>query len=141
MVVANIVRESTACNPDSRRNAGTQNAWLPGMMSTDVKETDLSYEMEISLPGIKKENIRMQLENGYLTIGAQTADENSDTSAKEKYIRRERFQGKMMRSFYVGDEVKETDIHPRYENGILSFSIPKKEQIIEENQQQYITIE
>lgn len=113
---------------------------LQGMMNTDVKEADQKYEIEISLPGIEKDNIRMQLKDGYLTIAARTSDEKENKSEDGKYIRRERFSGKMMRTFYVGENVRESDIHPKYENGILSFEIPKENQVVEEKHH-YITIE
>ena len=110
------------------------------MMSTDIMETDQGYEMEISLPGINKNDIRMQLKDGYLTIGARTGNETEDNKKEGRYIRRERFAGKMMRTFFVGKDVKESDIHPKYENGILSFKIPKADQIVEDKHH-YISIE
>lgn len=97
------------------------------VMKTDVKETEQGYELDIDLPGYNKEDINAQLENGYLTINA-TKDSNKDTKDENgKYIRRERYYGSMSRSFYVGEYVKEEDIHARFENGILKLSVPKEE--------------
>ena len=98
------------------------------LMKTDVKETDKGYEVEISLPGYKKENIQAELKDGYLTVSATTS---SDTAEKEqstgRYIRRERYQGSCSRSFYVGEDMKQEDIKAKYENGVLTLSIPKPE--------------
>lgn len=96
------------------------------MMKTDIRETDGSYELDIDLPGFKKDEIKVQLKDGYLTLSAA---KGLDKDAKDKegnYIRRERYAGSMSRSFYVGDGVKEEDIHAKYENGILKLSVPKK---------------
>ena len=112
------------------------------LMSTDVKENDHGYEVDINLPGFKKEDIKMQLKDGYLTVGAQTNNEKNEKSEKGKYVRRERFTGSVSRSFYVGKDIKEEDIHPKYENGILSFTLPKKdEEKAEEDKDRYISIE
>ena len=87
------------------------------LMKTDVKETETGYELDIDLPGFKKDEISAHLEDGYLTVSA----------AKGVYIRRERYSGSMTRSFYVGNAVTEEDIKAKYEDGILSLSIPKKD--------------
>lgn len=121
-------------------HTNSHDTYPQGMMSTDIMETDQGYEMEISLPGINKNDIRMQLKDGYLTIGARTGNETEDNKKEGRYIRRERFAGKMMRTFFVGKDVKESDIHPKYENGILSFKIPKADQIVEDKHH-YISIE
>lgn len=97
------------------------------LMKTDVRETNDGYSVDIDLPGFKKEEIQMHLMKGYLVVNAaknMDKDEKDDTG---KYVRRERYSGSMSRSFYVGDGVTEDDIHPRYENGILSFCLPKKD--------------
>ena len=103
-----------------------------GIMRTDVKESDTGYELDIDLPGCKKENVKAELKNGYLTINA---DENG------KYIRRERYYGTCSRSFYVGEDVQQEDIKARFEDGILKVTVPKKEAkpVIEESK--YIPIE
>ena len=110
------------------------------LMKTDVKETDNSYELDIDLPGFKKEDVSAQLENGYLTIKASTNAENGEKNASGKYIRRERFTGNCSRSFYVGETVTQEDIKAKFENGILKLYIPKKDaKTIEQNK--YISIE
>ena len=98
----------------------------PRMMKTDVKETDTGYELDIDLPGFKKEEIHLDLENGYLTISTEKALENKEEK-KGRVIRQERYSGTMSRSFYVGEHVTEEDIKAKYENGVLSLSFPKKE--------------
>lgn len=102
------------------QNGNTQN-----VMRTDVKETDQGYEIDVDLPGFKKEDVKVQLKNGYLTIQA-TQDANKDQKDSDgKYIRRERFSGSVSRSFHVGDKVTEEDIHAKFENGILKLTLPK----------------
>ena len=96
------------------------------MMKTDVKETETGYELDVDLPGFRKEEIRLDLENGYLTISTQNALENKEEK-KGKVLRQERYSGTMSRSFYVGDNLTEEDIKAKYEHGVLSLSIPKKE--------------
>ena len=98
----------------------------PRMMKTDVKETDEGYEVDVDLPGFKKEEIRLELENGTLTISTQKTLENKEEK-QGKVLRQERCSGSMSRSFYVGDYVTEEDIKAKYENGVLSLAIPKKE--------------
>ena len=119
-----------------------QTAQNQNLMRTDVKEHADGYEVDIDLPGFKKEDIHMELKDGYLTVGAATSSKKDEKSEEGKYIRRERFTGNVMRSFYVGKDVKEEDIHPKYENGILSFTVPKKDakKAVEEKNH-YITIE
>ena len=111
------------------------------LMKTDVKETDTGYEVDIDLPGFKKDEITMRLEDGYLTINAAKGLDKEEKNEKGKFVRRERYAGNLSRSFYVGENVKEEDIHPKYENGILSFSVPKKEGKAIEDKKRYIAIE
>ena len=96
------------------------------MMKTDVKETEEGYELDVDLPGFKKDEIHLELENGYLTISTQKALENKEEK-KGRVLRQERYSGTMSRSFYVGDRVTEEDIKAKYENGVLSLGIPKKD--------------
>ena len=98
------------------------------LMKTDVKDTKDGYEVDIDLPGFKKDEIKIQLNNGTLTVSAAKGLDKDEEDKEKKYVRRERYAGAMSRSFYVGDHVTEEDVHPKYENGILSFTIPKKEQ-------------
>ena len=97
------------------------------VMKTDVKETDAGYEVDIDLPGFKKDEINAKLENGYLTISAAKGLDKDEQDKNGKYIRRERYAGSMSRSFYVGDGISEDDIHGKFENGILQLDVPKKE--------------
>lgn len=97
------------------------------IMKTDVKETDNGYELDIDLPGFKKDEISAHLENGYLTVSAAKGLDKDEKDKEGHYIRRERYSGSMTRSFYVGDALAEEDIKAKYENGILSLSIPKKD--------------
>ena len=109
------------------------------VMRTDVKEKDDAYEVEIDLPGFKKDEIKAELKEGYLTISA-AKNVNNDEKKDGKYIRQERFTGNVSRSFYVGKNLTQEDIHAKFENGILTLDIPKKDQKqVEENR--YVTIE
>ena len=101
------------------------------IMKTDVKEKDNAYEVDVDLPGFKKDEIQMELENGYLTIRAAKGLDKDAKDKEGKYIRRERYTGNVSRSFYVGDKVKKEDIHPKFENGILSFAVPKEQKAVE----------
>ena len=96
-------------------------------MKTDVHEHDDHFEVDIDLPGFKKEEITLTLENGYLTVGAAKGLDKDETTKKGKVIRRERYTGALQRSFYVGDALTEQDITARFENGVLSLNIPKAE--------------
>ena len=97
------------------------------LMKTDVKETETGYELDIDLPGFKKDEISAHLEDGYLTISAAKGVDKDEKDNEGRYIRRERYSGSMTRSFYVGNAVTEEDIKAKYEDGILSLSIPKKD--------------
>ena len=95
-------------------------------MKTDVRETEDGYELDIDLPGFKKDEVTAQLDNGYLTIQASKGLDKEQKDKKGKYIRKERYAGSMSRSFYVGDAITEEDVHAKYEDGILKLSVPKK---------------
>jgi HSP20 family molecular chaperone IbpA len=97
------------------------------LMKTDVHETDDEFEIETDLPGFKKDQINVKLEEGYLTISAAKDQETEKKGRKGKVIRQERYCGSMQRSFYVGDAVKVEDVKARFEDGVLKLSIPKKE--------------
>lgn len=111
------------------------------LMKTDVKEKDAGYEVDIDLPGFKKDEIKMQLQNGYLTVNASKEASRDEKNEGGSYVRRERYAGSMSRSFYVGDHVTEQDIHPKYEDGILTFHIPKAQRKAVEDKGHYIAIE
>lgn len=109
-------------------------------MKTDVREVDNGYELDIDLPGFQKEDIKARLSEGYLTITAAKAENKEEKDQNGRYICRERYSGSMSRSFYVGNGLKEEDIHAKFENGILKLSVPKnKKNEIEQNN--YISIE
>ena len=97
------------------------------VMKTDIREHDTGYELDVDLPGFKKDEINVEFENGYLTISAAKGLDKDEQDKKGKYIRRERYAGAMQRSFYVGDEVTQEDIKAKFEDGILRLSIPKKD--------------
>ena len=111
------------------------------IMKTDVRETDSSYELDIDLPGFKKDEVTAKLENGYLTISASKGL-NKDEKDKEsgKYIRRERYAGAVSRSFYVGEHIQQEDIHAKFEDGILRLTVPKKD-AKQVDEKKYISIE
>ncbi len=96
------------------------------LMKTDIKELKDKYVIEVDLPGFEKENIKLSLENGYLSINAK--QEREENTEETKYVHKERFYGECSRSFYVGNEIKEEDIEASFKNGILKVEIPKKEQ-------------
>lgn len=109
------------------------------MMKTDVKENEKGYEVAVDLPGFKKDEIKMELENGYLTISAAKGLDKDETDKETgKYIRRERYAGNLSRSFYIGD-VKQEDVKAVFKNGILSISVPKEDKKAKE-EKKYITI-
>ena len=116
--------------------------WNGGsLMKTDIKDTDQGYEMTMNLPGVKKEDIKAELKNGYMTIHVSSNTNQDEKDEKGRYIRRERYSGNCSRSFYVGDQITQEDIKAKFEDGILRIDIPKKEAkpAVEENK--YVSIE
>ena len=111
------------------------------IMKTDIKETDKGYELVVDLPGFTKDEVKADLENGYLTISAEKGLEEDDKEKKGKYLRQERYSGSTSRTFYVGEGVTENDIHGKFENGILTLDIPKKEEKKEVEANRFVTIE
>ena len=97
------------------------------VMKTDVRETDAGYDVFIDLPGFKKEDVKLDLHNGYLTITANRDGSHDEQDRNGRYIRQERYTGSCARSFYVGEELKPEDVKARFENGILTLSLPKAE--------------
>ena len=97
------------------------------LMKTDIKEKKDKYIIEMDLPGYSKENINLELKNGYLEVSAKVEKEEKN-SEEEKFVRRERFYGECARSFYVGDDIMEEDINAEFKNGTLRIDIPKKEE-------------
>lgn len=98
------------------------------VMKTDVNETEAGYEVDIDLPGFKKDEITLSLENGYLIVSAAKGLDQDSKDKKGKVIRQERYAGAMQRSFYVGENVTEEDIKAKFEDGVLKLDIPKKEE-------------
>ena len=98
------------------------------MMLTDIREHEDHYEVNIDLPGFKKDELNIELKNGYLTITAAKGLDEDEKDKSGKLIRQERYAGTMQRSFYVGEEITEEQIKAKYENGVLTLTIPKKEE-------------
>ena len=112
------------------------------LMKTDIKEKNDAYELAVELPGFKKEEIKVSLEDGCLTIYAEKGMEQEEKEKKtDKYLRRERYEGACERSFYVGENVKEEDIKGEFKHGLLTLTIPKKDKNSEAEAKKYIEIE
>ncbi len=128
------------------------------LMKTDVKENDKDYEVSIDLPGFKKEELQIELKDGYLTVSAsksveskeapQDASSAGDSAKDEKvakkptrYIRQERYSGNVSRSFYVGENLEEKDIHAKYENGTLTLTFPKEHERKAIDDRHFVSIE
>ena len=112
-----------------------------GMMQTDVSETDKGYKVTMNLPGYKKEDVRGEVKDGYLTITASTTKNNDEKNKDGKYIRKERFSGTCSRSFYVGDAITQEDVKAKFENGVLTLMVPKKDETPKVEHNKYIAIE
>ena len=95
------------------------------LMKTDVRETDNTYEIDVDLPGFKKDEINVELQDGYMTISASKGLDKDEKDKKGRYIRKERYAGACSRSFYVGD-IESKDVSAKYEDGILKISMPKE---------------
>ena len=112
------------------------------LMKTDIKETEGGYELEMDLPGFTKDEIKVSLENGYMTISAAKGlDKDEQEKETGKYIRRERYAGACQRSFYVGEDVTEQDIKAEFKHGMLKLFVPKKEAKPAVEQKKYVSIE
>lgn len=97
------------------------------VMRTDVREHDDGYEVDIDLPGFKKEEISLSLDNGYLTVSASKGLDKKEENEKGKLIRQERYMGSMQRSFFVGRNITEQEIKARFEDGVLKLNVPKND--------------
>ena len=111
------------------------------LMKTDIKEMENGYEVTMNLPGVKKEDVKAELKDGYLTISASSNSNKDEKDEEGRYIRRERYSGSCSISFYVGDAVTEADIKAKFENGTLTKMIPKKEVQPAVENKKYIAIE
>ena len=109
------------------------------LMKTDIRESENGFSLDVDLPGYKKEDIKVDVTNGYLTIHAKTSNEKNEEE-KGKFVRRERFMGECSRSFYVGEDIEQEDIKASFKNGILSLDIPKVDSDKKEEEKKYIEI-
>lgn len=123
------------------RNVVRYNTPSTNIMRTDIRESDMGFELDIDLPGYKKEDVKAELKDGYLTISAETKTDNDEKAENGKYIRRERYYGTCSRSFYVGKEITQEEIKARFEDGILKVSVPKKQPKPAVEESKYIQIE
>ena len=111
------------------------------LMKTDVRETDKTFELDIDMPGFRKEDISAELKDGYLTVSAvKSHEEKTQSSEKGRYVRQERWSGSVSRTFFVGENVTEEDVKAKYENGILQVSVPKKD-VLPKPEKKMIAIE
>ena len=99
-----------------------------GLMKTDVRDKDGNYELDIELPGYKKDEINLSLENGYLVVGASKTVNDEEKDENGKLLRQERYSGAMQRSFYVGEGIDENDVKAKFEDGVLSLVFPKEKE-------------
>lgn len=126
----------TDYTPDAKKR---NMAAVQGVMKTDIKENDKEYELTIELPGYKKENVNAELKDGYLIINA-TNEKNEEEKDEKGYIRKERYYGSCQRSFFVGKNLKEEDIKAKFDNGVLTLTVPKEVERLPE-EKKYIAIE
>ena len=125
----------------SRPIKAIRQAPIPQVMRTDVKESDKGFTLDIDLPGYKKEDISAELKDGYLTVSAKTSDEHEEKEEDGTYIRRERSFGSCSRSFYIGEDIVDSEIKAKFEDGILRVYVPKKEIEPPVETRKYISIE
>lgn len=111
------------------------------LMKTDVKECEDSYQLSMDVPGVKKDDIKAELKDGYLTVSAATSHDNDEKDSSGRFIRRERFRGTFSRSFYVGENVTEKEIKAKFEDGVLNLTIPKQPEKPAVEEKKYIAIE
>lgn len=116
------------------------NPFKTTVMKTDIREKDGMYMLDIDLPGFNKEDLKISLYNGTLTVTADHHETEEEKNAKGKVVRKERYSGSMSRSWYVGDGIKETDIHASYKDGTLTLAVPTAQKH-EEETTKYISIE
>lgn len=124
-----------------RTYAAPKQTQMNGFMQADVAESEDAYTVEMNLPGVKKENVKIELKDGYLIVNASTKKEVTEEDKKTKYIRKERYSGSGSRTFYVGKDLTQEDIKAKFEDGVLKLTVPKIEKKPEEPKSKYITIE
>lgn len=131
--------------PTVRQSKDDWNHFLTGSMNsymkTDIKEEGDHYELDIDMPGYDKDDVSAEIKDGYLTVSANKTENNDEKDDNGKYLRRERFVGSMSRSFYVGDDMTESDIKAAFKNGTLSVCVPKKEEKKQVPEKHVIAIE
>ena len=110
--------------PSVDRIACSQNT--SNLMRTDIKETEEGFALDVELPGYKKEDVKVQLKDGYLTVSASKESNDEVKDEEGRFLRRERYSGSMSRSFFVGEDTREEDIKAKFEDGILKLSFPKE---------------
>ena len=124
-----------------RTYAAPKQTQMNGFMQADVAESEDAYTVEMNLPGVKKENVKIELKDGYLIVNASTKKEVTEEDKKTKYIRKERYSGSGSRTFYVGKDLTQEDIKAKFEDGVLKLTVQKIEKKPEEPKSKYITIE
>ena len=124
-----------------RTYAAPKQTQMNGFMQADVSESEDAYTVEMNLPGVKKENVKIELKDGYLIVNASTKREVTEEDKKTKYIRKERYSGSGSRTFYVGKDLTQEDIKAKFEDVVLKLTVPKIEKKPEEPKSKYITIE
>lgn len=129
----------TTAKPEGRNQKPAQNVQPEGLMRTDIRETEDQYLLTIDLPGFKKEDIQVTVEDDCLTIAAAKAAAAEQENAR--YLRRERYAGPLKRAFYVGEGIEQGDIKAQFQNGVLRLTVPKQkpQEVVEESK--YIAIE
>ena len=138
-------RDFKAMDKEFNRSFGRKNPLFgrhaKNLMKTDVREHEDSYEVDIDLPGFKKDEVNIELTDGYLVIAAEKGLDKEHKDKEGKLIRQERYSGSMTRSFYVGDAVKQEDIKAKMEHGVLKLTVPKVENKPAVEEKKYIAIE
>jgi len=109
-------------------------------MKTDIREVGDKYEILMDLPGFKKEDLQIELKDGYMTVAAEKHVDTQTPATETKYVRRERYSGSFRRSFYVGKDIEETDISARFEDGVLKLDLPREKEK-KEPEKRYINID
>lgn len=119
----------------------TGNMMSMGVMNTDIQENEQGYLLTIDMPGVKKEDVKAELKEGYLNVQAVSGSDNEEKDSEGRYICRERHFGSYSRSFYVGEDVTQEDIKAKFEDGTLKLLVPKKEAKPQMEEKKYIMIE
>ena len=117
-----------------------KNYYNSGLMKTDIKESKDGFEVIMDLPGFKKDEIKAELKDGYMTITAASDKDNKVEDENSRYICRERVYSNCSRTFYVGKELTQEDIKAKFENGVLTLNVPKKDALPQKEEDKYISI-